>query len=52
MDRENDKRNKQRSHHLDPWKQTGKWSKVFFYFLALIAAILVVTSVFLVVTGN
>ena len=52
MNTENDKKKKQKRHHPDPWKQTGKWTKMFFYSLVLIAGILVAIAVFLVVSGN
>ena len=52
MNIENDKKKKRRSHQPDPWKQTGKWSKMFFYSLVLIAGILVAMAIFLVVSGN
>jgi hypothetical protein len=52
MTAEINKKKIRKSHHPDPWKQTGKWTKVFFYFLVLIAGILVAMAVFLVVAGD
>ena len=52
MNAEINKKKKSKRNQPDYQMKTGKWSKVFFYFLVLIAAILVVTSVFLVVSGN
>ena len=45
-------KNRKKNHHSDPWKDNNKWTKMFFYFLVFIAAILVATAVYLVVTGN
>lgn len=53
MTAEQDKqKNHKKHHHPDPWKDTGKWTKLFFYFLVFVAGVLVTIAIFLVVTGN
>ena len=52
MNTEFDKKKKSKRNQPDYQRKTGKWSKLFFYFLVLIAVILVVTAIFLVVSGN